>query len=474
MCMVAKKILLVEDDTSLRNAIQIFLSRSGNAHVTAVADARAAKIELKSEAYDVVLSDIKMPGGSGMELLEKIQTLSPKPVFILMTGYGTIEQSVKAIKLGAYDFLEKPFELDKLKSVIDAALQDSSSYQPRSDSEFTGPVVFENAGKILITQNSHMLDLVNNLKKISNSKATVLIQGESGTGKEVLASMVHYYSPRRDHPFVAINCAALPDNLLESELFGHEKGSFTGAFQRQIGKFETANEGTILLDEISEMSMNMQTKLLRVLQEREIYRIGASKAIPLNIRVIASTNRDLYQYMMAGNFREDLFYRINVVPVNVPPLRERGQDVIELSSYFLDEFAKTHERPRLHLDEQTKQIILGHSWQGNVRELRNAMERASLIGNFEQLGLDIRSPAFVPPIHQSAGHVSTVFQPPGDVFQSNVHACLADIEKEFIVETLKRCQGNRTKAAKHLGISLRTLRNKLKSFKMDDDAQPDA
>ncbi len=385
-----------------------------------------------------------------------------------MTGYGTIEQATKAMKLGAYDFLEKPFELSKLDYVIRSAFDEDISSVPVSDGPLPENIVFGHNGKVLITRDANMLNLVSNLKKIANSKATVLIQGESGTGKEVLASMVHYYSPRRDHPFVAINCAAMPDNLLESELFGHEKGSFTGAIQRQIGKFELANGGTILLDEISEMSMNMQTKLLRVLQEREIYRIGGNKPIPLNIRVIASTNRDLYDYMKAGHFREDLFYRINVVPVHVPPLSERGNDVIELGDYFLDEFARIHERDRIPMDESARQKIRQHPWDGNVRELRYAMERVTLVGGFDQIAFD-QSTQTLAQIKRTGAASMSSLTTSAQAFQSDLNGSLADIEKQFICETLKRCEGNRTKAAKHLGISLRTLRNKLKIFKMDDE-----
>lgn len=466
-----KNILLVEDDASLKSAIQNFLSRFKTYRVTSVSDMRSAKIELQTQHYDLILSDIMMPNGSGLELLESLNTLSVKPAFILMTGYGTIEQSVKAVKWGAYDFLEKPFELEKLKSVVESALEDQKKFQPLPHHPQDDSYVFQNSGKVLITKNPQMLELVENLKKIASSKATVLIQGESGTGKEVLASMIHYYSPRRDNPFVAINCAALPDNLLESELFGHEKGSFTGAIQRHIGKFETANGGTILLDEISEMSLNMQTKLLRVLQEREIYRIGGSKPIPLNIRVIASTNRDLFRYMSEGHFREDLFYRINVVPVIVPALRHRGQDVLILANHFLKEFAELHERPEVVLDEMAQQKILHLSWHGNVRELRNAMERATLIGHFNFKDFENQNSRLnLAPIHESSGHMSTHWSNP-DV--DDAKKTLAEVEQIHIKKILKQCQGNRTQAAKQLGISLRTLRNKLKLYSQDAESNLD-
>jgi len=325
-----KNILLVEDDVSLRFAIESFLAQQNDLNVKSVGDIETAKKELRKSEYDVVLSDIKMPGGSGYDLLEYIKTNHEKILMVLMTAYGTIEQAVSAMKNGAYDFIVKPFQLTTLEHVIRMTLQDKNNIkvqQTRKDLTESDQVGDQNkhANQSFITNNKKIEELIQNIKKIAASKATVLIQGESGTGKEVLANMIHEHSPRGKNAFIAINCAALPDNLLESELFGHEKGSFTGAIQRQIGKFEVSDGGTILLDEISEMSLSMQTKLLRVLQECEVYRIGGNKPIPLNLRVIASTNRDLYRYMKEGNFREDLYYRINVIPIHVPALRERGE-----------------------------------------------------------------------------------------------------------------------------------------------------
>lgn len=470
-----KNILLVEDDASLRSAIESFLSKETDYIVKSVGDVTAAKLELenKEKEYDLILSDIKMPGGSGFDLLEFIKNKSSDPVIIFMTGYGTIEQAVSAMKAGAYDFIVKPFQLTTLENSIRAAFVDKAnliSQALRADdaSDFN-----KNGDKVFITSNPKMLSLIENLKKVATSKATVLIQGESGTGKEVLARMIHHYSPRRNKPFVAINCAALPDNLLESELFGHEKGSFTGAIQRQIGKFELSDGGTILLDEISEMSINMQTKLLRVLQECEIYRIGGNKPIPLNLRVIASTNRDLYKYMKEGNFREDLYYRINVIPIFVPPLRERGGDVIVLANHFLAEFASVHERPRLEMDELASYKLANYPWQGNVRELRNAMERAILVGNFDQIGNEDGS-------SQNTSIIDALAENEGDEIlpldlvdsegsKSGGEMTLSEIEKRVIFETLRRCGGNRTRTAEKLGISLRTLRNKLKSFKSEKE-----
>lgn len=478
-----KNVLLVEDDVSLRLAIESFLSQQGDLNITSVKNVDLAKKALSEKRFDVVLSDVKMPGGTGYDLLEYLKTSDQDALMILMTAYGTIEDAVKAMKDGAYEFIVKPFQLTTLDNVLRSALVDLDKIRTSPDPvEPSMPVSsgvkesvdeLRSSKKVFITANTKMKDLIENLKKVAASKATVLIQGESGTGKEVLANMIHEFSPRREAPFIAINCAALPDNLLESELFGHEKGSFTGAIQRQIGKFELSHGGTILLDEISEMSLNMQTKLLRVLQECEVYRIGGNKPIPLNLRVIASTNRDLYQYMKEGHFREDLYYRINVIPIFVPPLRDRGDDVITLANHFLDEFAFSHDRPKLELDELARYKILNYPWQGNVRELRNSMERATLVGNFDQI---ISEEQFAP----NGASVITVNGssdggdpiPTGGISDiQSMDLTLDEVEKRVIFETLRRCEGNRTRTAEKLGISLRTLRNKLKAFRAEEDGR---
>ena len=473
-----KKILLVEDDSSLRSAIESFLKKLEIYQVKSVGDAVSALAELDSDEYDLVLSDVKMPGGSGYDILKYMKSKNYQMPIIYMTAYGSIEDAVSVMKDGAYDFIVKPFQLTTLENVLNSALLDAEAQlnqdPQNANDENNSQDKFGRNEKVFITENKHVLELIDNLKRVANSKATVLIQGESGTGKEVLANMIHHFSPRQTKPFVAINCAALPDNLLESELFGHEKGSFTGAIQRQLGKFEYADGGTILLDEISEMSINMQTKLLRVLQECEIYRIGGNKPIPLNIRVIAATNRDLYKYMKEGNFREDLYYRINVIPLFVPPLRDRGNDVIVLANHFLQEFSKAHDRDQIEMDELARYKILNYEWQGNVRELRNAMERAILVGNFDQIGHDenftnIQSAKMTPEKSTTQENQSSLQSYTGSI-TGNQDLSLEEVEKRVIFETLSRNDGNRTRTAEKLGISLRTLRNKLKSFKEEEEA----
>lgn len=451
-----KKIILIEDDPSLRGAIASFLKRNGY-NVQSFSNAETA-IKSVGATCDVILSDIRMKGLTGYDLLKHVHAKFPQIPVILMTAYGTIEKAVEAMKGGAYDFLVKPFSLSVLETAIKAALLDRQSthiedkdvFRERSDVVST-PIGVQRVSERFITDDPEMKGIIENLRRIASSKATVLIQGESGTGKELIARMIHEFSPRSERIFVAINCAAMPDTLLESELFGHEKGAFTGAMSRQIGKFELSNNGTILLDEISEMSLPMQTKLLRVLQECEVYRVGGIRPIFLNLRVIATTNRDLLQYMKDGYFREDLFYRVNVIPVKVPPLRDRGDDVCLLAEEFLREFAVLHAKKKLKLDAKIRRKIKEYPWNGNVRELSNAMERAVLVGNLDSLEVgSLSSSALVSSTRSSSSAETDV--------------TLADMEREMILKTLDQCDGNKTKAANQLGISLRTLRNKLKVF----------
>ncbi len=452
----SKSIIVIEDDPSLRSAIESFLLRL-KYKVTAYRDAQSALPRVEEGPCDLILSDVMMPGLSGFDLLNRVKKL-PTPVpLILMTAYGTIEKAVKAMKSGAYDFLVKPFSLQVLETAIQSAFLDQQQIFKTSQTAST-----DSPQKKFITQNPHMLEIIEDLKKVAPSKATVLIQGESGTGKELLANLVHEFSPRASRPFLAINCAAMPDNLLESELFGHERGAFTGAVSQQIGKFETSTNGTILLDEISEMGMAMQTKLLRVLQECEIYRVGGTKPIPLNLRVLATTNRNLYEYMKQGNFREDLFYRINVVPILVPPLRDRGQDAILLADKFLAEFSEIHGTKPISLTPTARAKIGTNPWYGNVRELRNAMERVVLVGNFDTLN-DLEKMEQARVIHPN--------QVLAETSATNSSLTLSEMERQMIERAILENNGNRTQAAKQLGISLRTLRNKLSIYEGEKEKE---
>lgn len=459
--MADKNIILIDDDPSLRSAIGTFLERL-NFQVR-VFDSVELAIKEVGSGCDLIISDVVMPGLSGYDLLKFVRKKFPNTPIILMTAYANIEKAVDAMKQGAYDFLVKPFSLSVLETAIQSAFLDRQSVLQKKrtfvqtvESDLVQkPKSVKRVQDVFLTQNQALYTIIENIKKVAASKATILIQGESGTGKELIAHMVHEFSPRCERPFIAINCAAMPDTLLESELFGHEKGSFTGAIQRQIGKFELSNNGTILLDEISEMSLPMQTKLLRVLQECEVYRVGGTKPIPLNLRVIATTNRDLLKYTREGNFREDLFYRLNVIPVKMPPLRERKDDILPMVGAFLSEFSETHARKAPVVDRLVEQKILAYAWPGNVRELRNTMERAVLVDSFDVIGE-----------RKGAHEEDTLVLSPGPNEDGSLAEgmTLADVEREMILKTLDRLGGNRTKTAMQLGISLRTLRNKLKLF----------
>ncbi|MBX7149781.1 sigma-54 dependent transcriptional regulator [bacterium] len=471
--MKTKKVLLIEDDQTLRAAIETFLKRI-RIDVVSFSQVDQAVREI-NDSVDIILSDVMMPGLTGYDLLSYVSKNYPHIPIILMTGHGSIEKAVEVMKKGAYDFLVKPFSLNVLETALNAAFLDrqtrfdtnTSSANELAQGDFLNARVgLKRVSERFISNNPKMREIIENLKRIAPSKATVLIQGESGTGKELIAKMIHEFSPRSQRIFVAINCAAMPDTLLESELFGHEKGAFTGAVNRQIGKFELSNNGTILLDEISEMSLTMQTKLLRVLQECEIYRVGGVKPIALNLRVVATTNRDLFQYTKDGNFREDLYYRINVIPIVMPPLRERGDDVVLLAGEFLKEFAVLHGREVLPLEEQIKKKIKSHPWYGNVRELRNAMERAVLVGDFDVLN------EAEPPQAEPNTNKAPVSDATQELLGGNL--TLGEIEKRVILKTLESCEGNRTKTAQKLGISLRTLRNKLKSYEEGGTGMEDA
>ncbi|HBF13378.1 MAG TPA: sigma-54-dependent Fis family transcriptional regulator [Deltaproteobacteria bacterium] len=458
--MNSKKILLIEDDPTLRNAIEAFLIKQG--YELRVYDNVSKAMKEVGPDCHLILSDVMMPGLTGYDLLGYVRKHFPTIPVILMTGYGTIEKAVEAMKNGAYDFLIKPFSLNVLEMALKSAFLDFPHDLPgETKNTEKYPTAQIKASDRFLASNIKMKEILSNLRRIAQSKATVLIQGESGTGKELIAQMIHEFSPRANRIFVAINCAAMPDTLLESELFGHEKGSFTGAVARQIGKFELSNNGTILLDEISEMSLSMQTKLLRVLQECEIYRVGGTQPVPLNLRVICTTNRDLHQYTKQGNFREDLYYRINVIPITLPPLRERGDDVLFMAREMINEFSILHARKSPELDESAKQKILSHPWVGNVRELRNAMERAVLVGSFDV----IENGAILLP-NEKTNRISQ--GPAADYVEPGLS--LAEIEKRVILTTLDRFHGNRTKTANELGISLRTLRNKLKTYGVAGDS----
>ncbi|MCX7634542.1 MAG: sigma-54 dependent transcriptional regulator [Syntrophales bacterium] len=454
-----KKVLIVDDEDAMRTALVDSLSTSGY-QVTAATNGEEALELFQKDNYAVVVSDIRMPKMGGMEVLRQIKKLSPQTPVILITAYGTVKTAVEAMKEGATEFLMKPFSFDDLDFTINNVLAARSI-----EEEAREEVATEEQRPLrrdIITQDEVMLSLLKRLRIVAKSRATVLIQGESGTGKELVARYIYLHSERRNKPFIAVNCAAIPHNLLESEMFGYEKGAFTGAVQRKLGKFEMADGGTLLLDEVSEMDIQLQAKLLRVLQEAEVDRLGGKTPIPIDVRVIATTNVDLKEAIEEKKFRQDLYFRLNVIPVVIPPLRERKRDIPLLADYFVKKFSLALGKREPLLSRETLELMGSHNWPGNVRELENVMERAVLICD---------GPV-IKPEHLCLDGVS-LLPPEGQPIRPALnltmeHTTLREMEKALIIETLNKVNGNRTKAAQILGISVRTMRNKIHEYKLED------
>lgn len=430
-------VLIVEDDPDLREALNDTLALSRYRVLTAVDGAHALEM-LQKHAVGLVISDVQMPNLNGLDLLHEIKSRWPHVPVLLMTAYGVISQAVEAMREGAADYLVKPFEVSDLLTKV-ACYMLPASFSDAGDAVMNDP------------QSSEVFALA---ARVAPTPATVLISGESGTGKEVLARYIHRHSPRADKPFVAVNCAAIPDNLLEATMFGYEKGAFTGAAQAQAGKFEQAQGGTLLLDEVSEMPLALQAKLLRVLQEREVERVGGQRAIALDVRVIATTNRDLQAEVAKGGFREDLYYRLNVFPLRIMPLRERRQDILPLAQRFLGDMAQAMGRGGMRLDEPAQQALLHYGWPGNVREMENVMQRAVILAPADQVRAEhLHLPAHPPVVHAMV-----------DAGQNEAHD-LKTLEKAHILSTLASVNGSRKLAAEKLGMSERTLRHKLQQYR---------
>lgn len=450
--MKLERILILDDETAVR-AVLADLLREMGFQPLAVATIHQARMLLKEENFDLVLSDVRLSDGNGLEFLQEVRQQQPRLRLMVMTGFGSLDSAVEAIRLGVFDYLVKPIDASRLQVTLDRLQQ---FLQLESENTYLRQEVRQRQETgIEWGQSPAMVRVKELIEKISATDATVLIQGESGTGKEVVARALHEGSTRAAKPFIRVNCAAIPATLLESEFFGHEKGAFTGAVQRREGRFETAHEGTLLLDEISEIPPDLQVKLLRVLQEREIERVGGNATIRVDVRVLATTNRTLKEEVKAGRFREDLYYRLNVVPIELPALRERGDDIIQLAEHFLREFTRKHGKPRMRLNADTKVRLRAYPWPGNVRELQNALERAVILASPEA-GLQAED---FPQNSPSA--------PAPDDWVGSVVPTMAELERRAIALALKQHGGNRTRAAEALGISIRTMRNKLASYRAD-------
>jgi len=444
-------ILVVDDESEMRTALSHALDRGGFS-VESASSGTDALIKLKKDAFSMVITDIKMPEMSGIEVLSAVKKLSPRIPVIMITAYGSIHNAVEAMQAGAADYLLKPFSFETLETTVKKVLE-SQDVNGHSGSSRQNAKI-QSSTKTLVTQDPKLLDILELARNVACSRSTILIQGESGTGKELLAAYIHAHSGFKDEPYVAINCAALPDSLAESELFGHEKGAFTGAVTRKMGKFELAKQGTVVLDEISEMTPPLQAKLLRVLQEREIDRVGGSRPVPMQARVVAISNVELKQAVSKGKFREDLYYRVNVVPITIPPLRARPGDIPLLADHFLAKYSALNNQNMTQISEAAMTQLKSGAWKGNIRELENAIERAVLIG---------RGPKLMPE-HLILDSVASGDQS-RPAFPMKAGVTVREMEKQLINKTLEEVDDNRTRAAELLGISIRTLRNKLREYK---------
>ena len=436
-----ERVLIVDDEEQMRELLAKVLEKNCY-QVTTAGDGGQALALLEKEPMDLVVTDVRMPGLDGMEALRAIKELSPEIVVIIMTAFGSIDQAVQAVKEGAYDYINKPFKIDEILLTFKKALDER-----RLRHELRTRYHFEN----LIGKSRAMQEVFSLIEQVATSRSTVMIYGKSGTGKELVARAIHYNSLRASKAFVAVNCAAIPSELLESELFGHEKGAFTGAIATKVGKFELATGGSLFLDEVGSMRLDLQAKILRALQEREIERVGGTRIIKIDVRVIAATNRDLKKAVEEATFREDLYYRLNVVPITLPDLKDRQEDIPLLANHFVQKFAQESNPNIREISKEAMGILLSYPWPGNVRELENVIERAVTLG---------RGPVILPgdlPPHLAGGA--------GPVERALAQeASLEDLERDYIKAVLRRTKGHQIRAAAILGIDRRTLYRKIRRY----------
>ena len=449
------KILVVDDDRAHRTMLHTLIGGWG--YGVSEADDGATAIEnVARQPYDLVLMDVRMVKVSGLEALDKIKSINPAIPVIIMTAYSSVETAVKALKQGAHDYLTKPLDFDKLRLTMERAMEHSRLREENRRLKESLGKQFDSRN--IIGRSPAMASLLETVAQVAPSEATVLISGESGTGKELIAGALHYNSARKGGPFVKLNCAAITETLLESELFGHEKGAFTGADRRREGRFSQAHGGSLFLDEVSEMPLTMQVKLLRVIQERELTRVGGEATISVDVRLIAATNKDLLEQISRGTFREDLYYRLNVVGLHIPPLRRRKEDIPLLAQHFLEMFAAKNHKIIKGFSPQAMDYLIRHHWPGNVRELMNAVERAVVLARSEFL----TESEF--PIISDALRPEDAGRPAGGTLKPDSGASLEAVEKATILNTLEAVGGNKSEAARRLGITRKTLHKKLKAY----------
>lgn len=440
--MSIEKILVVDDEAIMRNFLVEALKRKGIEALAVENGEKALKL-LQEQSFDMIITDMKMPGLTGIDVLRKVKEQSPKMLVIVVTAFGTIENAVEAMQLGAFNYLIKPFSLECLLATIEKAnqhtalVEENCYLRQQVDLRHMQHVVAESPG---------MQQVLQDIERVAKSNASVLITGETGTGKEVIAHLIHYHSNRSNHPFIKVNCAAVPEPLVESEFFGHEKGAFTGAANKRLGRFELANGGSLLLDEVTEIPLGLQAKLLRVTQEQEFERVGGTKPIKVDVRLISTSNRDMKEALNAKIIREDLYYRLNVVPIFLPPLRDRQEDIVPLANFFLERSCKDNHVEKKVLSKSAQAKLLKYRWPGNVRELSNIIERATVMDQGQVIESDhlyLEGPG----VNLMAGRT--------------IH----EVEKQLIAETIQ-IHPNSTKAAETLGISVKELRDKLREHNL--------
>jgi two-component system, NtrC family, response regulator AtoC len=449
MTIKIEKVLVVDDEIIMRNFLSEALKRKG-IDVTTVETGQKAFGIIEEGSFDMVITDMKMPGITGMDVVRKVKELSPNTLVIVITAHGTIENAIEAMRAGAFDYMIKPFSIENLIAIIEKAqthvsLVEENLYLRQQISSGSRP------HRKMIAESPTMRKILSDIEQIAKSNASVFINGESGTGKEVVAQAVHYSSPRVNNPFIKVNCAAVPETLVESEFFGHEKGAFTGANAKRLGRFELANGGSLLLDEITEIPIGLQAKLLRVIQEHEFERVGGSKSVKVDVRLISTSNRNMKEAITNKVLREDLYYRLNVIPIFIPPLRERREDILPLAEYFIERMCQENHTEKKKLTPEAKKKLVDYSWPGNIRELSNVIERAIVMDATPLIGVEY--------LYLDGILLKDV---------KHEQMTLEDLEKKHIIETLQCHENNPDKAAETLGITLRMLRSKLSTYNLID------
>jgi DNA-binding NtrC family response regulator len=459
-------VLLVEDKPELRAMLRKALERAGYT-VEDASDGNAAVEKVRSRRYLMVLTDLKLPGNSGIDVLREARRVEPTLPVIIMTAYGSVEEAVTAMKEGAFDFIQKPVDLDHLRLLLERAARQQELLRENLllREEYAQRYGFPR----IVGEHPSMKDASSMTQRVAATDSTVLLLGESGSGKELFARAIHYLSPRSERAFVALNCAAIPEGLVENELFGHERGAFTGAGARKMGKLELAHRGTLFLDEIGELPLAAQSKLLRVLEERKFERVGGTQEIEANVRIVTATNKDLRAAVDAKSFREDLYFRIAAVPITIPPLRDRGEDVLLLAEHFLERFKHEFRKPTLNLAADARARLRSYRWPGNVRELQNTIERAAILAN----GADINAEALELPAARPApeeipeGMLEVQFLWDGPLDEVSQRA-LAHVERFKIQNALRESKWNKTRAAEKLGVSYKTLLTKIRGLGLEN------